>query len=49
MISKKYKEVIKNLEENIDSKRDLEYAKKQIVKRLTIGSLPLETRRGGLL
>ena len=30
MISKKYKEVIKNLEENIDSKRDLEYAKKQI-------------------
>ena len=30
MISKKYKEVIKNLEENIDSKRDLEYAKNQI-------------------
>lgn len=30
MISKKYKEVIKNLEENIDSKRDLEYAKGQI-------------------
>ena len=30
MISKKYKEVMKNLEENIDSKRDLEYAKKQI-------------------
>ena len=30
MISKKYKEVIKNLEENIDSKRDLEYVKKQI-------------------
>lgn len=30
MISKKYKEIIKNLEENIDSKRDLEYAKKQI-------------------
>ena len=30
MISKKYKEVIRNLEENIDSKRDLEYAKKQI-------------------
>jgi hypothetical protein len=26
-----------------------QYAKKQIVKRLTIGSLPLETRRGGLL
>ena len=30
MISKKYKEVIKNLEANIDSKRDLDYAKKQV-------------------